>query len=458
MSKLYLHKYKKEYLKTTKNTIIADIDKLNDDYKYEKGISKKEPKELIITGKINEDFTFGTNIFGLPVEKVIIDCNIHSHYTSLKVFEKAKELEIIDNVKKIEIFGNYGLKNIENITIPFNIQNFDNNYIYVNNIKTITIKHNELIHIIELDEVFNEKQIDISITNSNNILDINIRSKFSSVNHKVYLENNEIKSIKKYNKYEIIPNETDTLLDLVELRKKIDAKFTSNSFLNYESMIVSKKDYDFLTNMTIGKGKLKEIIIKDDNDMTLFPRNVHIKIDKDKLKLIELYNNKLTINIEKEDKTDKFILINDDLSYVECEINNLTSIRKIYLDFNTTKFNSTYENDFYNITIPFDNNSNIKNSKIITNLILSANEIYVKTKENEILIPKSESSYNGFIRDIERENDNFCVMYYEYVNGEKMYKDENYILYTYDQNKDAYVDSYKNYYFDTKKTKKLTKK
>ena len=35
MSKLYLHKYKKEYLKTTKNTIIADIDKLNEYLGYE---------------------------------------------------------------------------------------------------------------------------------------------------------------------------------------------------------------------------------------------------------------------------------------------------------------------------------------------------------------------------------------------------------------------------------------
>ena len=460
MSKYYIDKNKKGIIKTTKTTLIANIDKLDGDYEYKKGLSKKTPKELIIRGKQHDDFTYYTNLIKIPIKKVIIDCNIHSHNQSLKGFFNTKELEITNNAKRIEIYNNYGLINIKNLTIPFNINMFDNNYILNNKINTITIKYQDREEIIELDDVFFNERIDMSISNTNNILNIYIESKYSKVNYKVYIENNEIKYDKNYIKYEILPSD-DKVLDLIELRRIYNCEFTSNKVLTNETIIISKKDYSFLKNAFFKTDKLMSIIIKDDNEMSLLPRTININFDKDRLKNVEIYNNKLMLNLETEDENDKFILINEDLSYIKFARDYLLSIKKVYIDFNTTKFSLTKLDGEYSISIPVNTNYNTKNSEIITNIIWCANEIYVRTEEGEIPILRCEPGYNGKICSIDRsDSKDFCIQYYEYVNGIPVCKQDNYILYRYDKNNKTYIDSYNDYvnYSEYKKVKKLIKK
>ena len=457
MNELYLHKYKKDYLKTTKDTIIADLDKINKNYIYEESKRKKEPECLIITGQKNESFPYYTKIVGLPVKKVIIDCNIHDHSLPLCAFDNVKELEITDNVKNIEIYNNYGLKDLENITIPFTIESFDNNFISVNYLKTITIKYKELTHIIELDDVFKEKNIDISITNFNNTLNINIDSKYSNVNYKVFIDNDKLVSTKKYSRYEIIPKITDNVIDLIELRKNIDANFTYSRMLNCETLIVSKKDYKFISDVNFNKEKIKEIIIKDDNEMSLLPRTVKIDLKKRIIKNIELFNEKLVMKLKNEDKTDRFMLINDDLSYIEFDREHLAIIQKVYLDLNETKFNFIKEDGYYNITIPIKDN--IRNSNIILYLVRCASEIIIKNKDKEILISKSSSILNrSIVSNIEKyNNDDFGVLYDEYING-GVKKNKDFVVYEYNQVLDCYIpprhENYKTYLDNKKLIKK----
>ena len=98
------------------------------------------------------------------------------------------------------------------------------------------------------------------------------------------------------------------------------------------------------------------------------------------------------------------------------------------------------------------NSFNNKGSDIITYLMMCSNEIHVRAKGNDILIPKYDSNCNGIIREIERyEKNDFCVTYYEYINGRKVYKQDNYMLYEYDNDEKTYV----NYSENKKLTKKL---
>ena len=147
MSKLYLHKIDTGNFKTTKDTIIADISKIRGDfrpkvYRYKDNFLHKKPKKFILTGgSIHERLFSDISFLDFPVDKVLIDSNIHSHRLGIHGFNEAKELEIGSNVKKVEIYNSYGLNNIEKIIIPFSIENFSNDFIHSVKIKTIVIKH-----------------------------------------------------------------------------------------------------------------------------------------------------------------------------------------------------------------------------------------------------------------------------------------------------------------------------
>lgn len=471
MKKNYLLKPNKKIFTTTKKVIVVNMDDFWSTidyiniryYRYKENILNKNPKELIIRGNKFVSLPHHTYLYKFPVEKVIFDCDeYHLYHENLQNFNNTKELEISKNVKNIKLISSYGLKNVENIIISFNIKKLNYHSILNYKIKTITIKHEDKEEIIELDNIFMNREIDISISNTNNILNIDIESKYSKVNYKVYIENNEIKHDKKYSKYEIIPNDNDLILDLVNLRKNIDAIFTSSEILNYETIIISKQDYDFLLNMKSKKDKLKEIIIKDDNEMSLLPRNINIDVNTytEYFKKIEIINGDLLIVCETFQYGNiRYVIINKDLSMIKIDRKHFgytcPIIEGLILDFNATKFSEINKDNNYLITIPFNKNTTINDYKGLTHLLNTSKNISIKSNGNEVIIPKYIYDNDFRISNIKRYNDDdFGVLYDEIIDG-TVRKHNECIIYNYDE----ISNSYKAYnYWDGPYSKKEIEK
>lgn len=441
---------------THKKNLSLNIGKLNDNYRYKDNLFNKKPKILKLISKKNNLFDDSKNnsklfLFDFPVEKVIIDMKkFKTVYNRLENFYDTKYLELTSNVKSVEIINNIGLSDIKDIKIPYTISNFENKYIENNNISSLTIFNNTDNLILDLNECLNNNsKMNIIALNNDDKLNINITSNNFDIEYDVYLKDGKLTYDKKYNKFEINANEDRreelNIIELKNLYNEIDFK---GKFYNVEKVILNKSSINYLEKDMFNFCQLKEIIIKDDNEMSLLPRTVDIKVDinnYEQFNTIEVLDNKLLVSININSITPKkYIIVDQNLNV----INLGKYIKTVILDYNTNNFK--YENNI--LTIPFNMNFNTIDSKIITSLLLNSNKIYVRYKGKEILIPKSEPSYDGYVRGIEcyRSKD-FCVTYYEYVNGRKVYKQENYVLYKYDEDKKTYIDSYNEF-------KKLIKK
>lgn len=436
MSKLYLHKISDGKFKTIKDTIIADISKIRNDFRpkyyiYIDNIFHKNPKTFILKGGLSYS---NIKFMHFPVERVLIDSDIHTHRLSMHSFTNAKELELSKNVKYVEISNSFGLRNIVNITIPFNIEIFENNYVY-NNLKTITIKNNAEKIVLEIDDIFDDVTKDILISNTDNNLKVSITSKYSSVYYDVYFKDNKFEYTKNYKRYEVKPDE-DKTLDLIKLKQEYNCKLIPNSKLEKEKVILTKDDYKFLEVIDINL--LKELIIKDENEMTLFPRTIEIKENNGLFKEIKVFDNKLLINLETKDKNNRYVLINEDLTYIDLDKKDLNIINKVIFDFDANAFKIKEDNEGSVITIPFNKDFDLNSLKILNHIAFCAKEVYVKNKENEIkirkLFPRNLEHIN--LKNIEKDNQRDFILEYklDYIYLK--------ITYNYDKEKNEYYKTY----------------
>jgi len=429
MSKLYLHKINGGKINTRKSTIVADLSKYTYStgtrvYKYQNTYSRKKPEEFILKGNPTYSSIFYNLRFcDFPVKRVFIDRNIHMHDTCLINFYNAKELEFGKNANNIEIYNSFGLRKLEKIIIPFSIENFTDNYAHGDKLKTILIKHENEVLTLEIDDVFADRIIDLNIHKVNNMLKVYITSIYSNIRYDVYLKDDKLEYTKNYLSYEIKPNE-EKELDLIKLKEEYNCKLKPYLKLEKEKVILSKDDYIFLNYLD--KSVLKELIIKDENDMSLFPREV--KINDGIFELIEVYNNKVLIYMETIERKNKYMLINDDLSFVNFERNSLDKLN-IYLDLASNNFSLEKNVDSYNLTIPYDEEYNFKDCKIIKHLIHIANNIYIKNKNKVEKIDKIINK-EYLISDIKRYSDSDYIVYYDMVGLDETYQ---HVIYVYDE-------------------------
>jgi len=441
MNKFYLHKTKKCNFTTTKDTIIADIYKIRKIHGYKcyrfcDNFIHKKPKTFILKSDlIYERLTDNIGFLNFPVEKVLIESNLHSHKLGTIGFDNAKELEFGQDVKSVEIYNNFGLRNIEKLTIPFEIRTYNDDIMNNNNLKKIIIKkENEEIEL-DLDDIFKDRSIEISIINNDNKLITIISSKYSKIIYNVYFKDNKFEYTKTYKRYEVKPDE-DKALDLIKLKQEYNCKLIPNSKLEKEKVILTKDDYNFLE--VIDVNHLKELIIKDENEMTLFPRTIEIKENNGLFKEIEVFDNKLLINLETEDKNDRYVLINEDLTYIELDKKDLNIINKVIFDFDANAFKIKEDNEGSVITIPFNKNFDLNSLKILNRIAFCAKEVYVKNKENEIkikkLFPTNLEHIN--LKNIEKDNQRDFILEYklDYI----YFK----ITYNYDKEKNQYYETY----------------
>jgi len=438
MSKLYLHKLDVGKVKTIRNTIIADVSKIKNslhprNYIYVENKLHKIPKEFILTGGSNFPHNYSNLSFVyFPVERVIIDSDFHAHRILLKLFRNVKELEIGNNVKFIEITNNLGLNNIDNLIIPFGIEDFTDEFIISDNLKKITIKDNDNKCVLDIDEIFNDRNKEITITNKSNMLIVNINSNYTNLKYEVCVNKDKLDYTKKYITYELKPDE-DKTLDVFKLNEQYNCLLMPNKILDKEKVIIPKEYYNILKFVNINL--LKELIIKDDNEMSLFPRTINISSNNGIFQNIEVLNDKLLIHIEKEDKTDIYILINEDLSYVDLDINRFNMIDKIYLNFDNDKFSMKKNNGKYILNIPINKSINLKHYAIFKSLIHRSSKIYIKNKNGEYEIDKFVPKEAYLIGNIKRYSDNDFIVYYNHLRYEEVYQ---HIIYIYDKYREDY--------------------
>lgn len=369
MSNLYLHKKKKLEFHTFKDTIILDLDNLKDNYDYEPTLLKKHPKHLKIVGKDQVDFwNYSLQFWNFPVEDITICTDLCTYCSPFYCFYNAREIIIEENVKMVTIENNIGVPKIENITIPFTINEFKNEikqYIK-NNLKSLTIYNKEDSIVIDLDKNLLGKDVKIKVVKNGECLNIKTTNDYNDIEYNVYLKDNKLAYDKKYNKYEITPTDVNIEgLNLIELRKKYN-EITFKEELFVKRIIMSKSDMKYLTQNIFRL--VNEIEIKDENDMSLFPRNVHIELNKKELEYIgeiEVINDSYIIKVYNS-STNKYVIINDDLS-----VFYLNNIERIIVDYDKNNFKCV-DNV---LTIPDKILRNSRKSKLLNEMIKSCRYI-----------------------------------------------------------------------------------
>jgi len=457
MSIFYLHKKNSSEFTTIKDTIEADLHNLNsypfyNQYTYKKNLFNKFPKTLLITG---EEIDGYVHCFfeDFPVEKVIIGTNFHTHSRIFDNFYNARELEVMDGVEKLEIYNYSGLKYIRNLTIPFSINSCEiygiRNSCYL---RTITIKYKEHEYIIELDNELKFRDLDILVFKNDDVLSINLINKFNNIKYIAFIKEERIKVIKKYNKFEILPN-NEKVLDLIKLKKEYCENLKADLLLEKEKVILTKKDYVFLKHLNLNI--LKEIEIKDDNDMSLMPKKVNIKVNDGVFEAIEVINNKVLILIKNNDDSYKYVFINENLNYIEFDKKR---IDKLFLNFDSNKFNVCVKDNRYTLELPFDIKIDSGKSRIINKLINSALNIVIKSKDEEKNIYKALPTRLEEI-NIRRYSERDFMVYYKLKVINQVYS----VIYIFDENDNKYIkyigmpsENYLNKSYDN--VKKLIKK
>jgi len=405
MSNLYLHKVKKFIFSTIKDTIILDLDKVYYGNEYEKNFLKKHPKHLkIVSSDLVDFWKYDFHFWSFPVEDISICTNLITYARPFCGFYNATNLKVEENVKKVRMIDTLRLSEIQTITIPFTINDFKNNCSTIKNkLKTLIIYNNKDSLAIDLDKNFYGNEIIVEAYNTGDCLNIKTSSNDNIIEYNVYLKDDKLEFTKKYLKYQINASEYDSdteELNIIKLKDKYNEISFKEYFYYIKKVILSKDDYKFLD--VINKNNLKELIIKDENDMSLFPKTITINSDKGRFKEIEVFDNRIYVNIEKEDKTNRYILINDDLTYIDFETEKLN---KVYLDFDAKNFKLKEEDGLYNLTIPFYKNFNLKDSKILEFLVNNSKYIYVRNKEDILMpyfFPTKDEIFN--IINIERNN------------------------------------------------------
>ena len=391
---LYLHKKKNNIFTTTKDIIVADINKIDRDYEYKKNIFK-EPTTLVITGKnYRKDFlnTFKNDniirFFRFPVEKVIIDTDFESHYRRFFVFRKVKELEITENCLFCEIYDNLGLSQLENIIIPYSIIGFNNRSIFDNNIKTIKIKDGNNECMIEVDNVCLGKIGEIEIERNNQGLVIYLRFKNIVIKYFVKKQNQEFIVEKQYLKYDISNYANDEILDLIKLKNKYKCNLVCNDVIGSKKIIFSKEDIPFFYNVFFNNKNIKELEIKDTNEMALIPKNHVIKLnDLESISELNIFDNSLFLKF-KQNGPCKYIIINKNLNKLE-----FLYIRNLYFSYDDDEIKfKEYKNPkgMGSLIIPIKNEIfNTDDFGIINDFVRMTGSIYIIKDGKKINLQKN---------------------------------------------------------------------
>ena len=400
MKEIYILNDKK-YFTTTKNKILVNPDIFLDNFEllvlgfrkihFKKNIYNKTPKELIIRG--NRFISFPSRLFlsDFPIEKIIIDSEFSNEREHFIDFNNAKVIELTNNANGTRLKEDIGIEGLEKIIIPFDITNCK--FLRTNS-KYIVVKKEETDHVIELDETLKNSNKDIYINKDKDNLIIKIISDNIDMEYKVYLENNELKSSKKYNKYEIDLNKNYIEeLNIIELIDKYNVPIFINTCMHIKKITIDKNNLEYLLNSLFYY--CDELEILDENEMSLFPRNINIKFNykrNEYIKEKELINNTLFIKTN-----EKYIIVTQDLHLIEIK----HEPKSIILDFDNNKFK--YENNI--LTIPFNKESKIIHSKILIDLINKFETITI-LKNNKIYQFDTKKIFEVNKEDIGENNKN----------------------------------------------------
>ena len=423
-----------KYYQSIKKIIKIDIDKLKNSLIYKDNIIGTIPKELILKGKelyVNSDIYLKK----FPIEKLLFD--IEKVYITgfLYFFDKTKTLELSNNSKNVTIFNSLELKNLDKLIIPYYIDSFkiirrDNK------INTINIKYNDEILTIKLPRnTLNKKgNIEISKDNDNNLIiliDFNTK-----IEYKVFIKDNKLDYKRKYFKYEITKDRM--YLDLIELKKLFDAEFIFNEPLEIMKLTIEKKDLPLIYQIPFNEKKLKKIDIKDENAMSLFPKDKKIRISSNAwIKDKELLNNKILLIIyNSRFKEDRVMLINDDLSSITIsnfwwQDTSKYKIEELVFSYDHTKFiKEEKENNRIRLIIPIENSIiSIKDSEILKYLVKNSENIIVLKNDKELFLNEIEN--DKYISDITFIDKNTIYL----TDEEKLIYSKYFSTYRYDYNK-----------------------
>ena len=406
MKNTYVLKYTKEKFTTTKNNILVNSDEYWNilfgfpKYRYiyfeQNKHKKKIPKELIIEGDKMKFFPPRLFFVDFPVEKITINCSFGNDSPHFKNSYYTKIIELTNNANRTIIKEDLGIDGIEKIIIPYAISSCK---FFKTNSNFLIIKYDEIDHVIELDECLFNKEKDICIIKNEDKLNIRITRDNIDIEYNVCLENNELKSIKKYNKYEISLNKNYIEeLNIIDLKKKYNEIFFKDKCFHIKKLVLSKNDLEYL--LKVGYEYLDEIEIIDDNNMSLFPRTLSIKLDEKQceyIRKLELLDNNLLIKTYNLNYKNRYFIINKDLSLINIDNARLgigePIINKVILDYDTEKF--LYKDK--ELTIPFNEKiKNITNSYILNYFVKNAENIVVRKNNKEYKI----HCFNNYLSDI----------------------------------------------------------
>ena len=295
-----LKKDRKILLSKNKNIEKLSIDlSKNESYKYSD--YKRQLKNINILKLTSDESLVNINvdelfIFGFPIEDLIIDKNIEYIKSDIGIiiyFPNLKEIYFPDTIKYVDNFMYY-LPSLETMSIPYEIKSFkyekkqkceklekiiirgknSNHEIDVKN-KNIDIKRKEDLHIKIYDEksvkkyILKDIQDDFIVDNLENIC-------FLSSDD---IENETLNLIDEYKEYDeiIIKSKLEC--------KKLIMDINSIKKIKFGHSITPPPFRESFPN-------LKEITIKEDNEMLLNPKEFNLKLDESEQLIYINYNDK----------------------------------------------------------------------------------------------------------------------------------------------------------------------